>query len=157
MVAPRRVSFHRRSLRLIAAVALGATGAAALLAGSPARAAAAQNCPREVALRSASIDAVMGAARRLLIIGRTVDVQGHTYRLNLRDNAIVALVDLRAIPSGMSAPDPRAYRRLAAARCGARTAAGSWAVVWNFPQTIIASLSIRVDFVVLTKHGWQSY
>jgi hypothetical protein len=149
--------FHRRCLRLTAESALGAIVTAAVLAGSPAGVAAARNCPREVASRPASIGAVIGAARRLLITGRTVDVQGRTYRLNVHDNAIVAVVNLGPIPAGMNAPDPRAYRQLAAARCGRRTAARSWAVVWTYPQTIVASFGIRVDFVVLTKRGWRSY
>jgi hypothetical protein len=136
---------------------LGAIAVAAAMASSPASVAAAKTCPREVVSRPASIDTVIGVARRLLIVGRTVDVQGHAYRLNVRDNAIVAVVDLDAIPAGMNAPDPRAYRQLAAARCGRRTAVSSWAVVWNYPQTIAASFGIRIDFVVLTNRGWRSY
>jgi hypothetical protein len=53
--------------------------------------------------------------------------------------------------------DALMFRRLAARRCGARTARLSWAVVAQFPDAPMATTSQIAVFVVDTTRGWRLY
>jgi hypothetical protein len=67
------------------------------------------------------------------------------------------VINLYPVLRGMAAPDASIYRRRAASRCGNRIAAASWAIIYDFPQTVVASQSIREGFIVLTASGWKAY
>lgn len=115
------------------------------------------SCPRRVIDRPATIAEIITTAQRLLIVGHFASVQGHRYRLSIKANPIIGVIELQPIPPGMNAPDARAYRSIAARRCGAAIASRSWAIVYKYPQTIMASESVTVAFLVLTPRGWRAY
>jgi hypothetical protein len=115
-------------------------------------------CPRAALTQVPTVDQVIRAARRLLIIGHVSSVQGHRDRLTVKANPVLAVVSLSApITPGMNAPEPVAYWRIAVRRCGQAIASRSWAVVYGFPQTIVTSFSIRIAFLVHTPKGWRAY
>jgi hypothetical protein len=115
-------------------------------------------CPRVASTQVPNVDEVISAARRLLIIGHAAIVQGHRYRLTVKENPVLAAVSLSSpVTPGMNAPEPVAYRRIAVRRCGQAIASRSWAVVYAFPQTTVTSFSIRIAFLVHTSNGWRAY
>ena len=113
-------------------------------------------CATAGSVRFGTIDAAIAAARRLLIVGRTVHVQGRKHRLTPANQPILAAIELASdiVVSGTSSTR---LRRIAAQRCGREVAAKTWALVIGNPFTLVASNSIRIAFVVKTASGWRTY
>lgn len=112
-------------------------------------------CPTGRVRQVEDVAAVVQAARRLLIRGKSISARGVKYRLTDRNAPIVEVVSLSPIFPGI--PGASAFRASAAGRCGARIASASWAVVVYYTLAPMATSSIGRAFVVLTDRGWRVY
>jgi hypothetical protein len=119
--------------------------------------ASASRCPSNPVARSAPVDEVLAAARRIAIRGKTISSQGRTYRLTAKNTPIVAALRLASFGAGRDIPGAAALRRLAAKKCGRAVAERSWAVVIEFPLAQISRTNRTLVFLTLTRNGWRAY
>jgi hypothetical protein len=119
--------------------------------------ASASRCPRHTIARPAPVDEVLEAARRIVVRGKTISSQGHTYRLTAKNTPIIAAVRLAPFAAGPEIPGALALRRLAVKKCGHVVAERSWAVVIEFPLAQIARTNRALTFLTLTRDGWRAY
>lgn len=103
--------------------------------------------------RYGPIDEVIAAARRLIVRG-SINVQGETTPLTKKNSPVMSVVNLAQTP--VAFPGTASLRATATRRCGARTAAASWAVMITVPD-LTPEASTRLAFLVKTKTGWRKY
>lgn len=142
------------SRRVLAAGLIVAAVVLPMSSSSPAPARLAL-CPNGVVEQHASIDFVLELTRRRFVRGRTISVQGRTYRLTERNTPVVAA--LLVGPPEYFLPAAAGFWREAVARCGSETARRSWAIVLNYALRNVASDSDRTVFLVRTTRGWRYY
>jgi hypothetical protein len=143
----------RRQILTGCALAVVLTAGTATALATADDAARGNGCPRDP-IASRNVYEALAAARRLLIHGKTVTVQGSTTTLTTRNTHIRAVVRLaREEPA---VPGANALRRVATARCGQAVAQASWGIdIWYAAK--LASSAHSMEFVVKTESGWKRF
>jgi hypothetical protein len=115
-------------------------------------------CPSPILSNAPTIEATIAAARRAFDAG-SVSSQGRVHRVTRANAPIVAIVRLAggAVTGRARVARVDVLRRLATARCGARVAAASWAVVVELRLAQAANSQLGILFVVNTPNGATAY
>ena len=136
----------------VGVVALMVSASAAV---SHERKAQTDRCPRGNVKQVDDVNAVVGAARRLLIRGKSISVRGTNYPLTNQNAPILQVVSLS--PRFTGVPGVAGFRDTAARRCGAQIASASWTVIVFYKLAAAATSSVGRAFIVLTDRGWRVY
>jgi hypothetical protein len=100
-----------------------------------------------------SVDSVVAVARRVVIDHVVVRYMDHKVRRTVANTPVLEVVELETAPV---LPAQQALKRVAARRCGARTARASWAVIFGDTESPICCTK-DVRFVVRLENGWWVY
>jgi hypothetical protein len=101
-------------------------------------------------VRPSSLDSVVAVARRVAIDHVIAHYQGHAIRRTVSNYPVLEVVELDTAPV---LPSQEALRRVAARRCGLRTAHASWAVIFTDTESPVCCTK-DVRFVLHLRNGW---
>jgi hypothetical protein len=101
-------------------------------------------------VRATSLHSVVAVARRVAIDHVVADYQGHAIRRTVANYPVLEVVELDTAPI---LPAQQTLRRVAARRCGTRTAQASWAVIFTDTESPVCCTK-DIRFVVHLRNGW---
>jgi hypothetical protein len=101
-------------------------------------------------VRATSLDSVVAVARRVAIDHVVSDYQGRKVRRTVTNYPVLEVVEL---DTAQILPAQQTLRRVAARRCGIRTAHASWAVIFTDTESPVCCTK-DVRFVVHLTTGW---
>ena len=100
-----------------------------------------------------SVGSVLAVARRVAIDHVVAYYMDHKVRRTVANYPVLEVVELETAPV---LPAQQALKRIAARRCGARTARSSWAVIFTDTESPICCTK-DIRFVVRLEKGWWVY
>jgi hypothetical protein len=101
-------------------------------------------------VRPTSLESVVAVARRVAIDHVVAHYQGHAIRRTVANYPVLEVVELDTAPI---LPAQQTLRRVAARRCGTRTAQASWAVIFTDTESPVCCTK-DIRFVVHLRNGW---